>query len=137
MRALLQRFGQREALLALGCIVSSLVFSFLSPYFATPDNLLTIARNSSAQRPCRGGCRSNVSVHRRSARRREEERDAQREKRSVRSTGMQLSLAFLAPSLVEAIADNRLPRGIGLTRLADLPSDWSDQFKTLGVRAPR
>jgi site-specific DNA recombinase len=59
------------------------------------------------------------------------------EKRSVRSTSMQLSLAFLAPSLVEAIADNRLPRGIGLTRLADLPSDWSEQFKTLGLQAPR
>src|ERR1700684_275231 len=46
MRAFLQRFGEREALLALGCIVSGLVFSILSPYFATPDNLLTIARNS-------------------------------------------------------------------------------------------
>jgi ribose/xylose/arabinose/galactoside ABC-type transport system permease subunit len=46
MRVFLQRFGEREALLALGCIVSGLVFSTLSPYFATPDNLLTIARNS-------------------------------------------------------------------------------------------
>jgi ribose/xylose/arabinose/galactoside ABC-type transport system permease subunit len=46
MRAFLQRFGEREALLALGCIVSGLVFSILSPYFATPDNLLTVARNS-------------------------------------------------------------------------------------------
>ena len=48
---------------------------------------------------------------------------AQREKRSIRSTAMLLSLAFLAPALVQAIADNRFPRGIGLTRLADLPSD--------------
>jgi hypothetical protein len=62
---------------------------------------------------------------------------AQREMRSVRSTTMQLSLAFLAPSLVQAIAENRLPRGIGLTRLADLPSDWSQQFKMLGPQAPR
>jgi AI-2 transport system permease protein len=46
MRAFLQRFGERETLLALGCIVSGLAFSILSPYFATPDNLLTIARNS-------------------------------------------------------------------------------------------
>ena len=44
-------------------------------------------------------------------------RGARSEKRSVRSTTMQLSLAFLAPSLVQAIADNRLPRGIGLTVL--------------------
>ena len=50
---------------------------------------------------------------------------------------MQLSLAFLAPGLVHAIVDNRLPRGIGLTRLADLPSDWSEQFKMLGLQAPR
>jgi hypothetical protein len=62
---------------------------------------------------------------------------AQREKRSVRSTTMQLSLAFLAPGLVQAIAENRLPRGIGLTRLADLPSDWSEQFKMLGLQSPR
>jgi tRNA-binding EMAP/Myf-like protein len=38
---------------------------------------------------------------------------AQREKRSIRSTAMLLSLAFLAPALVKAIADNRFPRGIG------------------------
>ena len=62
---------------------------------------------------------------------------AQREKRSIRSTAMLLSLAFLAPRLVQAIADNRMPRGIGLTRLADLPSDWSEQFKALGLQAPR
>ena len=62
---------------------------------------------------------------------------AQREKRSVRSTTMLLSLAFLAPGLVQAIAENRLPRGIGLTRLADLPSEWSEQFMKLGLQAPR
>jgi len=59
---------------------------------------------------------------------------AQREKRSIRSAAMLLSLAFLAPRLVQAIADNRLPRGIGLTRLADLPSDWSEQFEALGLQ---
>jgi len=62
---------------------------------------------------------------------------AEREKRSVRSTATLLSLAFLAPPLVQAIADNRLPRGIGLTRLSNLPSDWSEQFKALGLQAPR
>jgi DNA invertase Pin-like site-specific DNA recombinase len=62
---------------------------------------------------------------------------AQREKRSVRSTAMLLSLAFLAPALVQAIAENRLPRGIGLTRLSDLPSGWSEQFRALGLQAPR
>ena len=62
---------------------------------------------------------------------------AEREKRSVRSTATLLSLAFLAPPLVQAIADNRLPRGIGLTRLSNLPSDWSEQYKALGLQAPR
>jgi tRNA-binding EMAP/Myf-like protein len=62
---------------------------------------------------------------------------ARQEKRSVRSTAMLLSLAFLAPPLVQAIAENRLPRGIGLTRLSDLPSDWSEQFTALGLHAPR
>jgi hypothetical protein len=62
---------------------------------------------------------------------------AHQKKRSVRSTTMLFSLAFLAPGLVQAIAENRLPRGIGLTRLADLPSDWSEQFVKLGLRAPR
>ena len=61
----------------------------------------------------------------------------QREKRSIRSTAMLLSLAFLAPRLVQTIADNRLPRGIGLTRLTDLPSDWSEQFEALGLQAER
>ena len=31
MRAFLQRFGEREAFLALGCVVSGLIFSILSP----------------------------------------------------------------------------------------------------------
>ena len=46
MRAILERFGKREALFAAGCLVSGFVFSLLSPYFASVDNLLTIARNS-------------------------------------------------------------------------------------------
>jgi site-specific DNA recombinase len=60
---------------------------------------------------------------------------AQREKRSVGSTAMLLSLAFLGPALVQSIADDRLPRGIGLTRLSELPSDWFEQFDTLGLQA--
>jgi site-specific DNA recombinase len=37
---------------------------------------------------------------------------AAREQRSVRSASMLLSLAFLAPDLVKAIVERRLPRGI-------------------------
>ena len=46
---------------------------------------------------------------------------AMRERCSERSIRMTLSLAFLSPGIVRAIIDGRLPRGIGLTRLADLP----------------
>ena len=59
---------------------------------------------------------------------------AAREKRSVRSTSMFLSLAFLAPDLVKAIAEGRLPRGIGLTRMMGLPAEWAEQHRALGVR---
>ncbi len=55
------------------------------------------------------------------------------EKCSERSVRMTLSLAFLAPDIVQAVADGRLPRGIGLSRLADLPADWSDQRQAIGI----
>jgi DNA invertase Pin-like site-specific DNA recombinase len=60
---------------------------------------------------------------------------AAREGRSTRSATMLLSLAFLAPDLVKAIVDNRLPRGVGLTNLAKLPSVWGEQWKALGLPA--
>jgi hypothetical protein len=37
------------------------------------------------------------------------------------SVNMMLSLAFVPPDIVEAAAAGRLPRGIGVTRLTDLP----------------
>jgi ribose/xylose/arabinose/galactoside ABC-type transport system permease subunit len=46
MRRFLSPFGGRESLLAAGCLASGLVFAYLSPYFATADNLFTVARNS-------------------------------------------------------------------------------------------
>jgi DNA invertase Pin-like site-specific DNA recombinase len=58
---------------------------------------------------------------------------AAREGRSARSVTMLLSLAFLAPDLVKAIVDNRMPRGVGLTNLTDLPSVWGEQWKALGL----
>ena len=48
-----------------------------------------------------------------------------RENCSVRQINMTLSLAFLAPNLVKAIIEGRLPRGIGIERLRDLPSEWN------------
>lgn len=56
-----------------------------------------------------------------------------REKCSVRHVNMSISLAFLAPNLVKAAVEGRLPRGIGIERLRDLPTDWSRQFEALGL----
>jgi site-specific DNA recombinase len=56
-----------------------------------------------------------------------------REKCSVRQVNMTISLAFLAPKLVKAAVEGRLPRGIGIERLRDPPTEWSRQFEALGL----
>jgi site-specific DNA recombinase len=48
---------------------------------------------------------------------------ARREGCSARKVNMTTSLAFLAPDLVKASIEGRLPRGIGVARLSDLPSN--------------
>jgi formylglycine-generating enzyme required for sulfatase activity len=50
---------------------------------------------------------------------------ASRQKCSVRQVNMTISLAFLAPKLVRAAVEGRLPRGIGVERLRDAPAEWS------------
>jgi hypothetical protein len=61
---------------------------------------------------------------------------ASREDKSERSIRMTLSLAFLAPEIVKAAVEGRLPRGFGLKRLVDLPIAWPDQWLALGLQAP-
>jgi site-specific DNA recombinase len=61
---------------------------------------------------------------------------AVREDRSKRSVHMTMSLAFLAPDIIEAAINGALPRRIGITRLADLPSSWQKQREMLGLRQP-
>jgi len=56
-----------------------------------------------------------------------------REKCSVRQVNMTISLAFLAPNLIKAAVEGRLPRGIGVERLRDPPTEWSRQFEALGL----
>jgi site-specific DNA recombinase len=58
---------------------------------------------------------------------------ASRQKCSVRLVNMTISLAFLAPDLVRAAVEGRLPRGIGVERLRDTPAEWSQQFEALGL----
>jgi site-specific DNA recombinase len=56
-----------------------------------------------------------------------------RENCSARQVNLTISLAFLAPNLVKAAMEGRLPRGIGIERLRDLPAEWSQQFGALGL----
>ena len=58
---------------------------------------------------------------------------AKRERCSVRKVNMTISLAFLAPDLVKAAIEGRLPRGMGVTRLCDLPAEWARQHQILGL----
>jgi hypothetical protein len=47
--------------------------------------------------------------------------------------GGSISLAFLALNLVKAAVEGRLPRGIGVQRLRDPPTEWSQQFEAHGL----
>src|SRR3954451_17168571 len=54
-------------------------------------------------------------------------RDARRLQRP--QGNMTMSLAFLAPDLVKAAIEGRLPHSMGVVRLTDLPADWSRQHQ--------
>jgi hypothetical protein len=58
---------------------------------------------------------------------------AKRERCTVRQVNLTLSLAFLAPQLVKAAVEGRLPRGINVERLRDPDPNWSKQFEQLGL----
>ena len=61
------------------------------------------------------------------------EQIAVRQKCSVRQINLTLSMAFLAPPLVKAAIEGRLPRGIGIAGLRDAPPEWSKQYTKLGL----
>jgi hypothetical protein len=56
-----------------------------------------------------------------------------REQCSARKINMTISLAFRASDLVKAAIDGRLPYGLGVARLTDLPAEWSRQYQVLGL----
>ena len=58
---------------------------------------------------------------------------AKREQCSRRKVNMTVSLAFLAPDLVNAAIEGRLPNGMGVARLCDMPAEWSRQHQMLGL----
>jgi hypothetical protein len=62
---------------------------------------------------------------------------AAREGRSQRSIRQTLSLAFVAPDIVKAAVERRLPQGFGATRLMDLPQPCNEQRRMLGLPAER
>jgi site-specific DNA recombinase len=64
------------------------------------------------------------------------EQIAARQKFSVRHVNMTISMAFIAPALVKAAIEGRLPRGIGVAALRDAPAEWSLQFERLGLTQP-
>ena len=63
----------------------------------------------------------------------EPEAIAQRECCSPRRVAMMISLAFVAPDLVQAAIEGRLPRGFGFSRLVDPPAEWSRQRAMLAL----
>ncbi len=59
---------------------------------------------------------------------------AARENLAVRHVRRLAPLAFLAPAVVEAIADSFAPAGLTVTRLAEaLPFSWSEQARRLST----
>ena len=56
-----------------------------------------------------------------------------REKCSIRQVNRTITLALIAPTLVQAAVDGRLPRGIGVAAVRDFPSEWSRQYERLGL----
>jgi site-specific DNA recombinase len=64
------------------------------------------------------------------------EQIAARQKRSIRHINMTISLAFVAPALVKAALEGRLPRGVGVASLRDAPAEWAHQFERLGLAKP-
>ena len=58
---------------------------------------------------------------------------AKREGCSPRKINKTISLAFLAPDLVKAAIEGKLPHGMGVARLFDLPAEWARQRQMLGL----
>ena len=58
---------------------------------------------------------------------------ALREGCTRRQVNARLSLASMAPAIVEAAIAGRLPHGIAMRDLTDLPLCWSEQRRHIGL----
>jgi hypothetical protein len=47
-----------------------------------------------------------------------------------------LQLTCGAQNFVKAAIEGRLPHGMSVTRLCELPAEWSRQYRMLGLPAP-
>jgi hypothetical protein len=61
---------------------------------------------------------------------------AARERCTSRHVTNTIGLAFLAPQIVGAIVDARLPRGISTRAIGEPDLEWSRQWNALGISAP-
>ncbi|GBD49557.1 hypothetical protein METY_2770 [Methylopila sp. Yamaguchi] len=61
---------------------------------------------------------------------------AQRQGCTRRHVDRVIGYAFLAPDIVTAIAEGRLPRGVTASVLADAPMLWSEQWRAIGLEQP-
>lgn len=52
---------------------------------------------------------------------------------SEKTVRSMISLAFLAPDIVQAAIDGKLPRGLGISQMTDPSADWSEQRHRLGI----
>lgn len=52
---------------------------------------------------------------------------------SEKTVRSMISLAFLAPDIVQAAIDGRIPRGFGISQMTDLPAAWDTQRRQLGL----
>ena len=59
---------------------------------------------------------------------------AMREGYTKRHVAKTIPLAFLAPDLVRAVIEARVPRGLSTKRIAEPELEWSRQWEKLGVR---
>jgi len=126
----------------------SLIVAWRKPPSKCPRQIVPPAAPSSRQdqRPIRSETRAKLVVAIARARHwldelvagtiQNVEQIAIREKCSIRQVNRTITLAFLAPSLIQAAVEGRLPRGVGVARLRDLPTEWTGQYERLGLAPP-
>jgi hypothetical protein len=61
------------------------------------------------------------------------DRIAARERCTKRHVINTIPLAFLAPEIIRAVVDARLPRGISTSSIAEPELEWSRQWNSLGL----